>query len=688
MTSPLNGSHSHSNFRNSSSGAPLINNARNKRRLSDELPSFLGSYIPTLSDNDRRRAVTNTGTDSDYHYSQALAYIHALQMRLQDLQRPRINDFLDVRILLVLFWAFVLWWGETAVFDRQVSKCAWNNWEEWPQGADPYHVLLVADPQLVDPHTYPGRPWPLSSLTVAYTDSYMRKNFQHLTGTLAPDSLMFLGDLFDGGREWSPPNYENDQEVDRRWWGYGQEQWLKEYKRFGRIFFNTWLRRAQDGGSKRIIADLPGNHDLGLGDGIRLPVRARFNAYFGDGNRLVLVGNHSFISIDSVSLSAKGQVDPATGLPGIKKLIWEPTEQFLNQLGATKSRVIKRYLRKLRGEGPIEPMPHKVYGLEEPAAYTIAAESKIDTDIPSIVLSHVPFYRPAGTPCGPLRERFPPSSPLPEDGKDDGNAIRINAGLQYQNVLLPAVTNEIVDLVGDVSHVFSGDDHDYCDIIHREFTSKHGGGIREITVKSFSWAMGVRHPGVVLVSLWNPLDESGKALKSQRTTVQSQLCILPDQLGIFIRYAWTLALTLLVLLVRAVSVVHGVKSGSADGYQLSPTPSPTVIQKQRENECSDSQHLSSSSTTSDHGLPSSGLRATGKQPRPKGDGYRAASPTSSQDNLAKEKGWQDIELDIGTGGRRRGIQTSMMGAFREMERGIVTVGAPVLVWYIWLLCTS
>ena len=62
--------------------------------------------------------------------------------------------------------------------------------------------MLIADPQLVDPHTYPGRSALAYSLTVRHTDKYMRRAFGKLIDGLDPDSVFFLGDLFDGGREW------------------------------------------------------------------------------------------------------------------------------------------------------------------------------------------------------------------------------------------------------------------------------------------------------------------------------------------------------------------------------------------------------------------------------------------------------------------------------------------------------
>ena len=81
----------------------------------------------------------------------------------------------------------------------------------------------------------------------------------------------------------------------------------------------------------------------------------------------------------------------------------------------------------------------------------------------------------------------------------------------------------------------SGDDHDYCEV-------QHQGGVREVTVKSFSMAMGIRKPGFQLLSVpKNDKDSAGAVDK---------LCLLPDQIGIYLdRYLPLAALTLGVMIV-------------------------------------------------------------------------------------------------------------------------------------------
>lgn len=685
MTSHQNGHP----FRNA-----LIDQAGKKRRTSDELPSFLGSYIPVLQDGPAQGYPSSSRLETRVDWSEVRRRTWGILRTIRSWQ-PK--NLLYVPLALIVIWWMVLWWGEEVVFRRSVEDCTWSNWESWPATSTPHHVVLIADPQLVDPHTYPGRPWPLSTLTVRYTDLYIRKSFQHIQEILAPVSVFFLGDLFDGGREWSTGQGDSGDGMDKRWKKYDSRFWLKEYKRFARIFFNTWLRGGQGLTGRKMVAGLPGNHDLGLGNGIRLPVRKRFQAYFGNGNRIDVIGNHTFVSLDTVSLSAKGQPDPATGSQGIEgsnKDIWGPVEQFLRTAKGEKSRTVARDLRVRHGKDENDKMSNDIIDIEEPRAWTIPLDFDPvkSTDIPSIILTHVPLYRGPGTPCGPLRERYPPSKTdsgeTPE--KDDANAIAVQQGVQYQNVLTHEVSKEIVELVGDVSHVFSGDDHDYCDVIHRGYTSKNG-GIREVTVKSISWAMGVRKPGFLLLSLWNPVDEEGKATSPEATkasTIQTHLCLLPDQLSIFIRYGLLLAFTLVVLFVRAVRVAFGpTPTTSKTNGSILPLsrmkPSPPKEQDT-------SSHASSSSTSSQNGLavrPSAGPRSVTP-----GSGYGYQPPTVEDDvedeappGSAVRRGWNEIALDEP---RRRKRRRGLMGLYDEFRSSVLNVSIFVMVWYIWLLWHS
>ena len=572
-----------------------------------------------------------------------------------------------------------------------------------PQGSSPQHIVLVADPQLVDPHTYPGRPWPLSALTIRHTDLYMRKSFNLIQDALNPDTILFLGDLFDGGREWATSRSKSPE---KRWKRYGEDFWLREYDRFGRIFLDKWSKGQTYKGrtDRKLQADLPGNHDLGLGNGIQLPVRERFNAYFGESNRIEIIGNHSFISVDTVSLSAKGQADPTTGSQGAgdgvhpNPDIWGPAENFLSQARSLKARVIESELRVRNGMPETDRRLHAVRSLNELPVSNAPQAEKRASSIPSVLLTHVPLYRAPDTPCGPLRESA-------------YNSIRVQFGYQYQNVLTQELSRELIDKVGDVGHVFSGDDHDYCELVHMGYTSNNG-GVHEITVKSISWAMGVRKPGFVLLSLWNPINSKGVSIPSNSDqgststtarprTLQSHLCLLPDQLSIFIRYGILLGVSIIFLIFHAIKQAahqrevdsndpllplvesQNANSKSGKGTTFTKTPAPT-----------ESGSTSSNSTMSQNheGLAARSMTGRTKSRSPS-TGYAAPAYSSLQsfpgdrfDIFGNSDGFDKKALTeiILRDERKKKPRKYIFAVWHEFRKSFVRVGLISMVWYGWL----
>ncbi|KAK5120398.1 hypothetical protein LTR85_006337 [Meristemomyces frigidus] len=630
---------------------------------------------------------------------------HAASQHFQRLTRryPFLRRLSIATSLLTLIWLLVLHWGERTVFKAGIAACEWEHWEQWPQEAVPHHLVFIADPQLVDPHTYPGRPWPLSSLTEIYTDMYMARNFRLINTLLDPDSIVFLGDLLDGGREWATNRVKSltqstkrsmetlgiadtdkptskseaeetvdvasngnagagsvkakrsvgsykkalsmphDHHIDKkdhlldalgndlkefkpgengRWSKWDQQQWDADFVRFGRIFFDTdqlyprterkafaayevpsdavsvengasnvtWQEYAVAGGKqRRVISSLPGNHDVGFGMGVQLAVRDRFQLHFGESNRIDVIGNHTFVSIDTPSLSAAGQFLPEGGETQPQKIydlshVWKPSMDFLENMRTPAGKAVAEALHEYYPDAnPRRGYAHTVHDPQDlddqPTTTDLANEAlQAKAQLPVILLTHVPLYRDPDTDCGRLRER--------------GRAISVSAGYQYQNVVTRSLSNTIVNRVstaGELIHVFSGDDHDYCDVTHRynlgqAGTASNDGGksaptprsVKEITAKSFSWAMGVRRPGFQLVSLWNPVDAMGKTVGTPLPTIQTHLCLLSDQLTIFIDYAMLLGVTLVALLVRAIFVGLQAKP-ETDVDEAAETPIKLVL---------------------------------------------------------------------------------------------------------------
>ncbi|KAI1959288.1 hypothetical protein LOZ58_004559 [Ophidiomyces ophidiicola] len=604
--------------------------------------------------------------------------------------------------LMIGMWFVTLWWGERTVFRDAVDECVWDKWEKWPQDAVPHHTLFIADPQLVDAHTYPGRPWPLSSLTIYLADLYLYRTHALLQQKLRPDSTFFLGDLFDGGREWSTPHSSSP---DPRFKRYGDRAWVKEYGRFVRIYLDTFklggTRSFASPRGRKIIASLPGNHDLGFGNGIQLPVLQRFRAYFGEGNRVDMIGNHTFASVDSVSLSAMDQEKSVAGGPATgsfaSKEIWEPTETFLNDFQKLRSRAIREELLLLNGKPENYVSTHTATDATAPIVPKILPALS-SGDFPTVLLTHVPLFREAGTPCGPLREHWPPSSTDPPPEKDERNAIRIGWGYQYQNVLTPRISNDIINKTGPVIQIYSGDDHDYCEIKHQEFR----GAPKEITVKSASFAMGVRRPGVQLASLWNPIDpKTGKSVNpSGSTTLQNNLCLLPDQLSVLLRYAYTFAVTIIILCVHAIYMtVRGPNDACGPILPLTEPYVGDISSTSVSSKCTSSS--SPSGSESRFGTRYNNIIASRAASRsPPDDAARSSkvAPSSGfsapdeNTDRSRRANWEAMEkVKEKQWSSSRAATVSKQGFPQRLLRNLVSslqwVGGICLVWYFWLLWT-
>ncbi|KAK4659288.1 hypothetical protein QC762_108850 [Podospora pseudocomata] len=617
------------------------------------------------------------------------------------------NRILSVPHLLVGFWVVVLLWGERWTFHSMVENCAWENWENWPAGAQPHRVALVADPQLIDPHSYPGRPWPIQALTIKLTDNYMKRGYGQLQEQLDPDSVFFLGDLFDGGREWKTahgdfrdpswgPHPKSEQKYLKSWnKHYGEFYWLKEYGRFGEIFIKPWIKSGMESGKehkrRKFVTSLPGNHDLGFGAEIKVPVRNRFETYFGEGNRVDVVGNHTFVSVDSVSMSA--EASPEAAKHDLKP-IYMPTKIFLDRLQWLKPIAVEKELRMMRGEVPEVQFKHRI---EEVDKANFKDKPSLGTEktpeLPTILLSHVPLYRPPGTPCGPLRERHPPAKPPKgQTGPvvpDHGNAISVSRGYQYQNVLDEQQSISLLKKVGNVVHAFSGDDHDYCELVHSEEQRR----VKEITVKSISMAMGVNKPGFVLVSLWNPLDSGGKPLNpDQKQTLQTHLCILPSQLSTYIRYVGFAIISVIILVVRAflvpvLKLTPFALEPEVQGVQYRGSALLPVFKAKVED-------------YDEYGFPSSGLgssRSGGGKGRDRSGSSVGGHGHSREKSKGKWRGQPRIEIRSdereeeekwrpkGRGmGYNKGKDTVAAVVVREMWTTIWRVTWMVLGWFGWL----
>ncbi|KAF7321631.1 Metallo-dependent phosphatase [Mycena kentingensis (nom. inval.)] len=176
---------------------------------------------------------------------------------------------------LRLVWAFVALWYERQVFIRSISRCAWPD-SRLAKSQALMHVLLVADPQILDHRSYPDRPAVLTWISQFLVDLNLRKSWRAAL-RLRPDAVVFLGDMMDGGR-----------------FAMADSEYERYYARFASIFR-----------SQIPTYYIPGNHDTGLGISEEFSPRAkeRYISHFGPLNNHVKLANHSIILLDAPSLA-------------------------------------------------------------------------------------------------------------------------------------------------------------------------------------------------------------------------------------------------------------------------------------------------------------------------------------------------------------------------------------------------
>ncbi|GAA5910115.1 hypothetical protein JCM6882_006520 [Rhodosporidiobolus microsporus] len=358
--------------------------------------------------------------------------------------------------------------------------------EKKPQGT-PFHVLVVADPQLLDMHSYPGRSWILRKLGVWITDLYARKSWRAVvggsrgTGAGGVDAVVWLGDLLDNTLEAVEPR-EHSSYIHRF-------HLLFPLPRASTSSFST-LSSSHSPSSSLFSSHpltppipsivLPGNHDLGLhlpSSSLAAYHRERFVEAFGPTWGEREWNGWRVVWVDAMAL-LEGEFWEGEGGQYGRMRAW------LEQMGQDSS------------------------------------------STPTILLTHIPLFRPEGTFCGRTRESRRP--------------LHQGAGKNYQNELGERETGWLVEKVRPTV-VYSGDDHDAC-VIRHPFKSPLDGitPVVETTVKAFSMAMGVSRPGYSLLSLYAPLPSSSSSSSEPDSdapvsyTYTQTSCLLPSQLSIYL----------------------------------------------------------------------------------------------------------------------------------------------------------
>lgn len=364
---------------------------------------------------------------------------------------------------IVLIWIIAFVYHEIIIPKYHATKCNWNS------NPDNTNIMLVADPQLIDNHTYPGRNSAILKLSQHTVDVYLKKNYKSLVSHLNPQYIFFLGDLLDNGRS-SDDDY-----------------FLSQLSRFKRVFGVDKLGYKQ---GQNLFTNLPGNHDIGIGDMVKMKSRQRFAKHFGELNTIKTINGVDIISLDSLSYLSNND---------------------------TINKDVNNFLDSNFGKENTNDMITKTR--------------------PRILLSHVPLYRnPQESTCGPLRE---------------SEKFLLTKGYQYQLVIDNERSNLLLKRI-QPDLIYSGDDHDYCDITHTysDLKSAH-----EITVKSVSMAMGIWYPAIQLLSFSN---------EKEGFNYHTDLCYLPTPYYNIITYIILAVITGILLL------WNNFKYQSRSGYNILP----------------------------------------------------------------------------------------------------------------------
>ena len=256
---------------------------------------------------------------------------------------------------------------------------------------------------------------------------------------------------------------------------------------------------------------IPGNHDVGLGSRRNTSsfARPRYRSAFGPLAQHVVLGGHSLFMVDAPALvdedlrRENAGEDRANGLP--------------RDLG---------YLQHLRAENAAS-----MYFMP-PRWARLMTDDFMQRYALDPVYSHSPVPPARIELRAATRERKHPlrtwgglpNSTQPRNIPTTPRRTPTYTHFQVLRVFPPAAFVEL-------TNTDSADDHDYCEYIH----TSHDRQIPEVTIKSFSIAMGIRQPGFQLLSL-----------SSNAHTNAHQQCLLPDQVHI---YCWVYAPLILATIV-------------------------------------------------------------------------------------------------------------------------------------------
>ncbi|KAF8502047.1 Metallo-dependent phosphatase-like protein [Russula emetica] len=175
-------------------------------------------------------------------------------------------------------WIAIILWLEIGIFVAAGVRCRWPNpGVVRENGKAATHILLVADPQILDERSYPGRSSLLRSVSRIFVDMNLRKAWR-VAKRKRPHAIIFLGDMMDNGFA--------DMHI---------TEYQENVRRFHSIF---------PAPPSVPLYYIPGNHDVGLGDRRNMSslARPRYRSAFGPLTQHVKLGGHSLFMIDAPAL--------------------------------------------------------------------------------------------------------------------------------------------------------------------------------------------------------------------------------------------------------------------------------------------------------------------------------------------------------------------------------------------------
>lgn len=449
--------------------------------------------------------------------------------------------------LLRLVSLFTVLWYERLCFLKASLQC--SPWGASSNGALPPHKIsrmtftVLADPQLIDRYSYDyieRIPFPFSNAVYTLVrwaaDTFARKSFSAVVksqGRAASDAVIWIGDLLDNGRRallssddveeyekyahrftslfpeklpslYLPGNHDiripithnslfeqesKDSKV--RW----MEEWATVSDSQGRYTWRSdkgkshYLLRPKGGPSTVKITALP--------ESTNRSVNARFPLYFNESSDLP---THEIVLVDALELAGMfpASVDQNVLFDWRKeaKERFSETYQFVESL----------------------------------------ASKDIDNSPNRILFSHIPLYRPPTTPCNAPSFRH-----SVHRESNTGIEQGVDQYATYQNMLAQPVTEWLL-AHSTPSIIFSGDNHDHCEISHMLLSGKQEHEpAHELTVKAFGMTGGVERPGFARLGLaWDP--------ESNQIQATSIPCLLPNQVAIWTQKYPTILLLMLILM--------------------------------------------------------------------------------------------------------------------------------------------